>query len=586
MKKNRFSYHKSGKIAGVLSIITFLAVLSPIFHFAEAFTKDSDGWTIFTPSEDSKIVYVSTTVGNDNTARAYTTASPEIGSNPRKPVGAIKPFKTYAAARKEVASGSPDWILFKRGDTFTEQLNPQSGRGEDEYHLYSDYGKTGPSPLIMPGESRAVFTNGTVQYFAIQGIDFYAHTRDPHSPNYVSGSGNIGLNIMCGGSGSIKNFLIEGCTFRFFRNNTIQDLGTGTITGLTIRRCLFLDNYMDGEHSQGLYTKGVSMLLEENIFDHNGWYSQAGTGGVGEATVFNHNTYFAQAYDTTFRNNIFLRSSSIQNKWTANEGAASSSNIVIDNNLYVDGEVGISIGGNVETPLKFKNITIINNLLINIGRSRPTGRTLGWGIDIIDWNGGTVSDNYILHNYNSNVNDTYGFFTNGTSRNVTVSNNVVYGLAGKGFKIGSRGTRANFVISNNLFQEPIEGDYFVYGVDGISGLIFSNNKFYSDRTSNDLFYVNGAKYSLSSWRVLSGDNSVFQEYSFPNPTRSIERYQASLGKTTTIDAFIKACRAQNRYNWDKKYTAEAVNSWIKAGFSHEADSPNISAPINVRIIGN
>lgn len=41
----------------------------------------------------------------------------------------------------------------------------------------------------------------------------------------------------------------------------------------------------------------------------------------------------------------------------------------------------------------------------------------------------------------------------------------------------------------------------------------------------------------------------------------------STGETATIDAFIAKARAQDRYNgWDPRFTADAVNDYIRAGF--------------------
>ena len=79
------------------------------------------------------------------------------------------------------------------------------------------------------------------------------------------------------------------------------------------------------------------------------------------------------------------------------------------------------------------------------------------------------------------------------------------------------------------------------------------------------FYAGGVK-SFDAWCTLTGDDSVFAEHTFPDPTRSIETYMQHLGQTATIDAFIAKIRAQDRFNWDTDYTAEVVNDWLRAGF--------------------
>lgn len=46
--------------------------------------------------------------------------------------------------------------------------------------------------------------------------------------------------------------------------------------------------------------------------------------------MFNHGTYFENCHGVIFKNNVFLRSSSIQNKFTANDGPFSATRIATD----------------------------------------------------------------------------------------------------------------------------------------------------------------------------------------------------------------------------------------------------------------
>jgi uncharacterized membrane protein YgcG len=73
--------------------------------------------------------------------------------------------------------------------------------------------------------------------------------------------------------------------------------------------------------------------------------------------------------------------------------------------------------------------------------------------------------------------------------------------------------------------------------------------------------------TMAQWQTTTGDNSIFESHPFPDPDRDIQGYQASIGQPASIDAFIATCRDQDRFSWDPRYTAGAVNSWIKAGFA-------------------
>ena len=95
---------------------------------------------------------------------------------------------------------------------------------------------------------------------------------------------------------------------------------------------------------------------------------------------------------------------------------------MVSDNLFVGGEIGISAGGNTDynTGPRWENINIVDNVLIAIGRDQPTNRTLGWYIDVDDWNGGDVCGNYLLHNENLNVNNLNGINVSGHSTDVTL----------------------------------------------------------------------------------------------------------------------------------------------------------------------
>ncbi|WP_028584992.1 right-handed parallel beta-helix repeat-containing protein [Desulfogranum mediterraneum] len=558
-------------------LLCILAISSTVLHpaltLAEGIDlpKDSDGWTIFSPSDDSRIIYVAAD-GNDTTGTIYNNNDKAIGYNPLNPIGPINAFASYAAAERHLRSGYPDWLLFKRGDLFSSNtINLKDGRSATEPSLIAAYGTTGASPIIKTGKNIALRRCcKSFSWIAVSGIEFYANTRDPDSAEYINGTGNSGISIYIAGDGNYtgEGLLIEGCKFSFFTNNVIT--AYDNTTGITLRRNAILDNYNDSAHAQGLYTHGASVLLEENIFDHNGWYSRAGSGGIGQATVFNHNTYFANSKNTTFSENIFLRPSSINNKWTANNGASSAANIVMDNNLYIDGEVGISAGGNKTEGLRFANIAIRNNVLINIGRSRPTNRTLAWGIDTQDWNGGSIVNNYLINQPLDTITNTYGILVSGKLKNVQIANNVIHDMRhARGLILDdSRGTDvSNMSFTNNKIQIDRDASYTINAEYAPAGKwVFSDNTYYSSRTEGTRYRIDGADKTLAEWQAETGDNSTFTNWLFSSPSRSLESYQATIGNTPSIEAFISACRAQNRYNWDPRYSAKAVNTWIKAGF--------------------
>ena len=529
--------------------------------------RDANGWTIFTPSETSRITYVSESGGA--TCPYYSPSDPLINGTPFTP-GAVETCSSYAAAWANTREGYPDWILIKRGDTFTEAIGNKvlSGLSESQPALIGAYGSIGNSPLFrVPITADAgIKTTGARQFLAVSGLSFYAYTRNPDDPGYVnSASEQSGISIYSEGGWDTHSILVEGCKFSFFSSNIIS----GSLAKyITFRRNILTDTHNNDVHSQGLFIAYASeSTIEENVLDHNGWLNPAGSGLGSEANAYNHNSYMSSLVDTSIKDNIFSRPSSINIKLTGDTGQETES-LFISGNLFIDGEIGISAGGNAKTAYRFVDCIIDGNVMtdLNIGRSR--NQDLAIGIDLQDWDGGYVRNNLIVHSDESN---SYAIGHTGTSRNVTIASNTIYNFKNIGRVIdfdSSRGVEVTgSTIIDNLFQIPTLAGYTVMSdYDPLGKWVFSGNKYYTSKDDGARFSIASADMTDSQWATITGDTSTYEQHSFPDPTRSIETYMASLGETATIDAFIAKARAQDRYNWRPAYTADAVNDYIRAGF--------------------
>ena len=364
---------------------------------------DESGWSIITPSEDSRLIYVSSSLGDDDTAEFYLPRDIDQIKNP----GLIKPFKTVNAALKNARRGYADWILLRKDDEWqvNERAELPGGRSPDERTVLTSYGQGGDRPVITKSKGKEILRIWSNQsYLAITGISFYAEERDPAAPKFA-GWGNVpdltGILIYGPKGTRSGTILLENNNFNFL-SKAINSSGKAEHVDIVIRRNIIRNSYSEQNHSQGIYASHTSALLEENIFDHNGWLKpQNGSGNdkaEGQATMFNHNTYFSESLNSIFRRNIFLRPSSIHNKWAANSSSEKgtdsieSKNILIEDNLYVGGEIGISAGGNTDfnTGYRWENISIVDNVMLAVGRDRPTSRNLGWYIESSDWKGGNM----------------------------------------------------------------------------------------------------------------------------------------------------------------------------------------------------
>jgi hypothetical protein len=571
--------------------VLFFALQFPCIIFSGNIDlpKDASGWTIFKPSDDSRIMYVAAG-GNDTTATFYDDDDSVVGADPFNPTGPINAFATYAAAKSQSRQGYPDWILLKRGDTFTVTgeypIVPYEGRSNTEPSLLGSYGSSGVSPIVKIGTDvvQAIRIMGLASNsnITISGIDFYSYTRNPSDAGYVGASGTqTGLFVYNFEGG----LLIEGCKFRFFDDSILNNASTIPADGLVLRRNIFTDNYAGPgqSHSQGLLITAQNATLEENIFIHNGWYSVAG-GTPGEATIFNHNVYNSGPKGATYIRNIFIQGSNMNNKFTADPAGSNQYPITIENNLYIDGQQGIGFGNNTAgNTYPFLNVTIKDNVFTNIGKLDHL-QSIAWGIDVgYDSTGTAITNNLLINQTNSDVTGDIPFIIAGIQTSLSITRNIVYNwkfadtfrVMATGAQNSTGATKTNVSFTNNTISNPTNAGYFVKADTTVSGLSFDGNRYYGDKAESALFRIGSIDYSLSGWQTANRDNSIFDQIIFSDSTRSVETYMHSFGQTATLDAFIAKCRDQDRYNWDIRFTADKVNSWIKEGFYIKSENVQI-----------
>jgi len=548
---------------------------------------DESGWSIITPSEDSRLIYVSSSLGDDETAEFYAPRDILDIQNPVK----IKPYKTIHAAIAQSRQGFPDWILLRRGDQWevAERAELKAGRSVDERSVFTSYGQSPDRPVITRSDGKEMLRIWTSRnYVAVTGISFYADERDPKSLNFA-GWGNVGdvNGILIYGPEGVKmgSILLEDNHFNYLSQG-ISIIGSAEHVDIVIRRNIITNSYSESGHAQGVGATSASAMLEENIFDHNGWLIQQRLKDgeeetEGQGTMYNHNTYFRRAVDTVFKNNIFLRPSSIHNKWTANPTVKGideigSSNLLMENNLYVGGEIGISAGGNddYDTGHRWSNIRIIDNVMLAIGRDRPTNRNLAWHIDAIDWDGGNICGNYLLKNDNTLVQNINGIKVSGHSRDITISRNILHDLYMSNSSNNNGALRindepkTNIIIRENRIQLAGSEMRLVI-TENLASTTFESNTYYSDADDDQWFRVNEVNYSFDEWKGLSSDlNSQNDRQDFVEPERTFETYLDSIGFGSSIDSFVRSAMEQPTRTWSENFSAKRINAYIREGYGN------------------
>jgi hypothetical protein len=538
--------------------------------------QDGAGWSKLTPSPDSQLIYVANS-GNDTTAQPYSLSDSVIGLDPYNPVGAIHPYATITAALAQTRAKFPDYVLLNRGDTWviSATIFPKAGRSIAERSVLGYYGSNVARPVV---EQYGVDLS-RANYSAVIGIKFVATQRIPGTPGFAgfNGTESTGLNALhWGNSDLVGGFLIEDCWFDWFGGNVLQSPQTTApaLSDIIVRRNIFTNSYSHVGHSQGLYSDRASILLEENIFDHNGWYQRALNNDPtnGGATFFNHNTYFGATRNTIFRKNLFLRAASIGSKFTSNTPSGINEtktwNLKIENNLYVEGEIGISLGGNDDqnNGPRWRNIFVTNNVMMHIGRTQPTMRTLGWGLDVQDWRGGLVKNNiFTAWGDSTVVNNTYALHSVGETTGVEYSNNIFYNLVGNNpmFSFQNPDVQGNIKFFNNEIQVTAPLMFNDLTEKGI----FHDNYYWSTMDQSRWFSATKINLSLADYRSRTGDStSTTSTRTYLDPGRTLETYLTSLSMPTDMDSFVAALVQQSKFNWRTELGAEAINAYIRGGF--------------------
>ncbi|MBN2573689.1 MAG: hypothetical protein JXP73_03925, partial [Deltaproteobacteria bacterium] len=326
------------------------------------------GFSTFDIGADSVVVYVG--ADGDDTAG---------GTSPAAPV------KTLARAAALVRDGQNDFILLRRGDAFRDQTLGRFKSGRDAAHplVVASYGESTELPRVEASDFFINHDGKPKSFVAIVGLHFVSTGRDPAAADYDPGNDGVFRYV---GSGS--NLLIEGCHLEY-GGIVVQSYDAGVYRDVEVRRNVIEKAYHadtcspgdpNGDSTyrpSGMYASHVERLtVEGNLFDHNGWNEDVASAC---ATIYNHNLYL-NGKDVVIRDNVLSRASSIHIKLRS-DSTGDMQGTVIENNHFVEGEIGVSIGGNSEELYRFTASTIRRNVLCDIGRSQPTTRTLAWGVE-------------------------------------------------------------------------------------------------------------------------------------------------------------------------------------------------------------
>lgn len=282
-------------------------------------------------------------------------------------------------------------ILFERGKTYSGNFTAKHTIQDLTLDAYG----IGAEPVIKTGGGRLLFkeTKNTLGKLTIHHLRVDKEGAKGEWLRWLDGGTLDIQNNFADGQITIQQYAGEGARNVVIKNNVLKDSwNIGAVTG--------------GTHAQCIYAQGVTGLtIEGNSFSMCGWKKQAVVPGKGvndEATIYNHSMYLSSCNDVVVRENHVDDSSSMGLKMRS-DVAGHSKNILIENNYFKNGEIGVGIGGNIEgslefrVPDRFENVKILNNTFDAIGSQRPTNRYLAWGIELDGDTNVTIAGNKFVN---------------------------------------------------------------------------------------------------------------------------------------------------------------------------------------------
>lgn len=504
----------------------------------------------FTPSADSRVLYVSSSQGSDA----------NDGLAPERPKASIA--AAYALMRHQF----PDFMLLRRGDSWGEALGhwKKSGRSASEPMVIGTYGNLiDPRPRLLCPVNGGFSRRGgggspaRIDWVALDGLEITPANRAAGQAT-DSGVGWLGP----GGGFYMQDCHVHGWAF----NVSVENDGNGQPVGFDFFRNLIVDARPPGfPHSSGFYAFDVANLtIEENVLDHNGW-SESVPGA--DPTIFNHNIYLQGGVDNVvIRNNISARASS--------HGASVNTQITIEGNAFIAnavgafartmGPAGTTVRQNVVTegrdisPSEPRGVGLVFGPKFTESPDRPVGPL-------------TIQQNLIFNNNTSDPGASAIEFVdkNGTTGPVVCTGNTVYNWRGPILVNNQSGSTADVALTGNVFSDSSTALVLsIRQAPVLARWTSSGNRYWSARPLNQWAEISEVVVPWATVMAAIGDTTaiVNPAPTFVDASRTVGSYAASLSLPASTVAFLGALRSQRRGDWRAALGAQSLTAYLRAGY--------------------
>ncbi len=246
---------------------------------ASAPRDQENGYTTFDLSPDSQIIYVSSSEGDD----ANDGLSPETAvATPKRGADLVR-------------DGFPDFLLFKRGDSWRgmdigdNSVERRFKSGPDAEHpiVISSYGDSTERPRLEIDKAFVDDDGNERSNLAIVGLALISYPKIPGDADFNGADGGATRFV-----GTGKNILMED-NYVEYGEFIVQNVSDVEVRRNVVYRSYHVGTCKPGDPNgdptyrpSGIFAGGVSgLLIEGNVWDENGWNPD-----VPEAcaTIYNH----------------------------------------------------------------------------------------------------------------------------------------------------------------------------------------------------------------------------------------------------------------------------------------------------------
>jgi len=481
--------------------------------------NDATGWSVITPTSPSadtgtpagsRLIYVSSSTGNDS----------NVGS-------LASPKQTISGGMSLIRNNKPDWLLLKKGDTWTDEgfaaTGGHSGQDASNPMVFTSYPSTpGARPKLDINSSVAAYTAGTGatggNFRVFYGIDFNCYSCDPSDGRYTNASTGFDhqprfdyLHI------EDCRFLGVGVNISTWANQHIYFPGAETRSGTLIfhRNVIchintmgsLWDNIADGRFTDSTWYKTCEGL---NSVNNHAFYSQETSLPYLIKNCFN--------VDTSYNSFKVRGGANVSNCFIARGGD------MLD--MYGFNQ-GVPYGYNVGL------CTVADNVFQEgrwTGTVPPGISPGGTAVEIVPVADDTGQDTDIL-------------------RNIFANNVLASGVSSPAINIAANSK--NNRINNNRCGLWAQGKFFNQDT-GTGNATTTRSGNIVDANANGTEDTSGLAMSTYGWL---------------HPEYTLADYGTAQGiASSTFDKVMQEVILQSKDNWRVAYTAPAVNDFFRTQF--------------------